>query len=55
MCHGHEHRKGSGIVAGNPECVGAGVLVGDVQGWLVYAACVSVLSGGGDTCQPLQL
>ena len=33
------HRKGSGI-AGNPECLGVGALVGGVQCWLVPAVCV---------------
>ena len=41
------HRKGSRI-AGNPECVEVGTLVGGVSCWLVRPACVSVLYGGGE-------
>ena len=36
------HRKGSGI-AGNPEFVWVGALVGGVQCWLVSAVCVVVV------------
>ena len=43
------HRKGSGI-AGNPECVGVGMLVVSVQCWQVCVVCVSVLCGGGELC-----
>ena len=39
-------RKGSGDV-GNSDCVGEGIWVGGMQCWLVPAACVSVLRGGG--------
>ena len=32
------HRKGSGI-AGNPECVGVGALVGGVPCWIAPVSC----------------
>ena len=45
MSHGKEQKlgrkKGSGI-AGNPECVEVGALVGGVQCWMALGVCVCV-------------